>query len=123
MNKLIKAKVIHGSGDGSQLGFPTANLELNQPLDIKNGVYAAKVYLNKESKNYLAAVHYGPRKVFSEINPQLEVHILDFSKDIYGEELAVELVEFVRPTENFASLELLIEQMHLDCEKVRALLS
>lgn len=119
---IIQAKVVTGSGDGKKLGFPTANLELKEPLEIEHGVYAAIVKINGEEKKHLAAVHYGPRKVFAETNPLLEVHILDFSEDIYGKQLTVELKQFVRPTENFASLELLKEQMRKDCAKARELL-
>ncbi|HEX9804282.1 MAG TPA: riboflavin kinase [Candidatus Dojkabacteria bacterium] len=120
-NKLIiRGKVLRGSGDGTKLGFPTLNVELTSELEIEFGVYAARVYIKNDL--YEGVLHYGPRLVFDESNPQLEVHLFQFSENVYGENVVVEILDFIRPTKNFDSLEPLIEQMSKDCEDAQKIL-
>lgn len=122
MNKLpltVTGIVEHGAGDGKKLGFPTANLKLEQGIDIPYGVYAA--WTSVETI-YMSVLHYGPRLVFSETTPLFEVHILDFDQDIYGKTLSVTLTNQIRETIKFDSLEALIEQMTKDVASARKLL-
>jgi len=109
----ITGKVVKGSGDGKKIGIPTANIETEFSLtSLRQGVYSSKV--NLDGKIYLGVVHYGPRAVFNEDNPQLEVHILDFDQDIYGQSLEIELTKFIRETMKFESVEEMMEQIEED---------
>lgn len=112
--------VEHGNGDGTKLGFPTANLRLSQNLDLEHGVYAAWIWVLGEK--HKSALHYGPRLIFNEKNPLFEVHILDFNKTIYGDEMKVTIVQLLRGTQNFPSLESLIQQMKKDTQEARNIL-
>jgi len=96
--------VTRGSGDGTKIGFPTANILPNIDISgLKYGVYACDIYIEK--KPYKGVAHYGPRAVFGETKPQFEVHILDFSRDIYERTVKVILGEFIRETIKFNSME------------------
>lgn len=125
MNKVIlpitvTGTVVHGNKDGRKLGFPTANLRLASPLTIPHGVYAARVYWNDQ--HYLGIVHYGPRSVFGETHELFEVHIFNFSQEIYDDQLTATLEHFQRPTCNFDSLDALVAQIHQDCATAKNLL-
>lgn len=109
----IRGKVVKGSGDGKKIGVPTANIKTNLDLtNLKQGVYSAKVRV--DAKEYLGVAHYGPRAVFNETNPQLEVHIPDFDQDIYGKVVEIELTKFQRPTMKFGSVAEMMEQIEKD---------
>lgn len=116
----IEGVVVRGHGDGKKLGFPTANIRLSQPLGLPYGVYVCRVVL--ERKRYGGVMHWGPRLVFGEMKPQCEVYLFNFSKNIYGKRLEVEMVGFVRPSRNFSSLRLLSAQIRRDCNDARRLL-
>jgi len=115
-NKTIKrfsGRVTRGSGDGTKIGFPTANILPNIDISgLKFGVYACDIYIEK--KPYKGVAHYGPRAVFGETKPQFEVHILDFDEDIYGELVEVNLGEYIRDTMKFDSLDELKNQISED---------
>ena len=115
--------MVEGAKRGRELGFPTANIELNQKLastlpDI--GIYA--VFVKLKNDTYHGAASWGFNPTFGLKNPQLEVHILDFDEMIYGETLGVEFVEFIRGESKFESIEKLIETIADDCVKCRKLL-
>jgi drug/metabolite transporter (DMT)-like permease len=102
--------VIHGQGRGKLLGYPTANLD-KVDLDIAHGVYAVKI--NFDNKTYFGLMHFGFKDVFREA-VSLEILIKDFSGDIYGEELKVEVLGKIRELEKFANPELLVEAIKKD---------
>lgn len=117
-----RGRVIPGSQEGRKLHMPTANLEIEEG-DISNlqqGVYASIVRIDK--KLYKAITHYGPRAVFSETNPLFEVHIFGFDKDIYGEKIEVALMDFIRETQRFESVDAMMEQIEIDKKKAHQLL-
>lgn len=118
-NRII-GNVIKGHGDGKKLGFPTANISVSS-LSLPFGVYACRVHI--EGKRYNGVLHWGPRKVFGETKPQCEVYIFNFSKNIYGKELEVEVVGFVRSSKNFSSLKRMVAQIKQDCAKAKQMLS
>ncbi len=121
----IAGPVIPGERRGRTLGFPTANLALDDLLQPRAGVYAVRVRLNKTASQVPmpAVASIGIKPTFGTHPPSLEVHIFDFDADIYGQLIAVELIAFLRPEITFASPEDLIDQMHTDCQDARAQLA
>ena len=109
-SKKITARVVTGVGRGHNLGFPTANLD-KLDVDMPYGVYAAEVILN--GKSYKAAVHFGPKDTFSE-GLSNEVLIKDFSGDIYGQVVEVEILRKLRDIKKFESTEELKEAIKKD---------
>lgn len=116
----IEGVVVHGDKRGRLLGFATANLILDDDRVLAQGVYAVRAIVDGVA--YDAVACYGTRPQFDDGAPRLEVHILDFDEDIYGASLVVEFVGFQRPEERFSSVELLKQQMALDCVMARQLL-
>lgn len=114
-------KVRPGRGEGSDMGFSTANLFIKPERRVLGeGVYAA--YVTVDGERYRAAVSMGVSPVFKdETDATCEVHILDFSKDIYGEYIEVEFVEFLRPMIKFDSTEELIRTVMGNIEYCRKL--
>ena len=117
--QLIRGTVIHGDHRGRELGFPTANVRLDERAgDVAFGVYAGRV------DGRAAAISVGVRPSFGEgLEPLLEAHILDFSGDLYGTEIVVELVQLLRVELAFESVDELVEQIHADIADVRAALA
>ncbi|HLD26218.1 MAG TPA: riboflavin kinase [Candidatus Andersenbacteria bacterium] len=118
----VAGTVVRGDGRGRTLGFPTANLELEdavaRPAD---GVYACWVTLGAAGEVQRGALHIGPRPTFLGGAATVEVHILDFpDRDLYGERVLFLPVERLREVKKFPSQEALIAALHNDCEKVRA---
>ena len=101
------------------MGFPTLNIEV-EDLDLEFGVYAAWVDLN--GKRYQGAMSYGSRPTFDDMQPVLEVFVLNYSGDSYGEEATVEVVKKIREIKKFESVEALKTQIQADVEEVRRLL-
>jgi riboflavin kinase/FMN adenylyltransferase len=129
--------VEHGDGRGQGLGYPTANLRLDSlaKSTLSSGVYACRVLVGNESARFDAVANIGVRPTFQasgEIEPGgqqprsvgmcIEVHILDFSGDLYGETMKVELVERLRDEQRFGEVGQLKEQIERDVEKARAIL-
>ncbi len=106
-----------GAQRGRQLGFPTANLEDIVVMLPPDGVYAGTVELQEGRR--VAAIHIGPNVTFGELAKKVEVHLLDFAGDLYGQELEVTLVERVRGTQKFDGVESLRRQMEADIARVR----
>ena len=116
----IIGKVIQGSNRGHTLGFPTANLETSDELYPKKGVYAVEVVWNQQSFNGLANVGLNPTFLpaqRSEGGPfSLEVYILNFNHQIYGEEIQINFKKRIRDEIRFASPILLIDQIKKDVQ-------
>ena len=118
----IEGQVILGERRGHALGFPTANLELGETLHPAYGVYAAWVRTSGEEFWRPAATNIGIRPMFELPVGQVEAHILDFDRDIYGETLRVRPVRKIRGEARYASVAALVRQMRADCKAVRRLL-
>jgi riboflavin kinase/FMN adenylyltransferase len=113
------AVVLRGDQYGRTLGFPTANLDARLLTHItKNGVYACRVQLG--SQFYRGALYLGPRIVLHETQRVLEIHIVDFDQEIYGQTLGFELGPFIRPPQDFATTNDLTQQLARDVAAVRA---
>ncbi|MER2130820.1 MAG: riboflavin biosynthesis protein RibF [Carnobacterium inhibens] len=107
-------RVVHGDARGRLLGFPTANIEVENHVKLpRTGVYAVKILVGDQLYNGMASIGYN---VTFEPNRPLtvEVYILDFNKDIYGEEVTVFWYEYLRDEEKFDSIDALIEQLKQD---------
>jgi riboflavin kinase/FMN adenylyltransferase len=116
----ICGKIIEGDKIGRQFGFPTANLDATNLILPPNGVYAASVKL--KGQFYRVALNIGTRPTVATAQPQLrvEAHLLDFSGDLYGAELELELGVKLRDERKFSSPAELREQIGRDVAAVRA---
>ncbi len=120
-NYHLMGKVIHGHGRGSRrLGFPTANLKVEGTLIPKPGIYAVWAVL--EGRKYAGVANLGWNPTFHDQKFSIEVHILNFDKDIYGETISVEFVERLRDEVPFAGPEELIAQIKRDVAEARKIL-
>jgi FAD synthase/beta-phosphoglucomutase-like phosphatase (HAD superfamily) len=120
----IKGTVVGGKMIGRTLGFPTANIELtdNYKLIPSAGVYA--VWVNLEDKKYKGMLNIGRRPTLKlESDIVIEVHILNFSGNLYGKELEIEFVKRLRSEELFTDIESLVKQLQKDKDTVETLLS
>lgn len=111
---IIEGKVIVGEQRGSKIGFPTANLQIGADMLIPGkGVYAAKAYYKDQSYN--CVVNIGSKPTFHEAHPiSVEVHIMDFANDIYGENLRIAFIDKIRDEKKFNSVEELVRQISQD---------
>lgn len=110
--KLI-GEVIHAKGLGKKMGYPTANLRLIDNFVIpKYGVYDTDIIFNGE--RFRASTNIGTNPTVEHDGVKIEAHILDFDKDIYGEIVELELLDFVRPELKFDSIEELFQQIAKD---------
>ena len=116
----VVGKVVGGAHRGEGLGFPTANVALPPGTTFGHGIYAVRVHVGAE--RYDGAAYLGTRPMFDNGEPVLEVFLLDFDGNLYGREIAVEFIDFVRADATFASIEALKVQMAEDCARARTLL-
>ena len=118
----IVGKVTEGDKRGREIGFPTANIMMNNIIKPNFGVYAVKVEYNNNSFNGIA--NFGVRPTFdkTESLPILEVHLFDFSDNLYGKEIIISFVDFIRKEKKFNGLESLKSQIQLDINIAKDLL-
>jgi riboflavin kinase / FMN adenylyltransferase len=112
----LSGRVVRGDGRGRDLGMPTANLQISDPAKLipLEGIYAVR------ANGLPAVMHIGPRPTFENAGPSLEVHILDFEGDLYGEVVTVEFYERIRGIAKFDSSQLLEIAMEADVEQARS---
>jgi riboflavin kinase/FMN adenylyltransferase len=115
--------VVKGDGRGHALGFPTANLDLGYPwkVMVSFGVYGG--WAETQGRGYAAIANIGKHPTFGGDAVKIEIHLLDFTEDLYGKELAFRLEFAVRPERRFPSVEELRAQIARDIEATRARLS
>lgn len=113
----IRGEVVPGVQRGRQLGFPTANLALADQMLPGDGVYAGRAAIAGAS--YQAAISVGTRQTFDHGARQLEVHVLDYTGDLYSQVLEVEFERPLRPQRKFESAETLADQLRRDVAEVR----
>ncbi|SFJ23456.1 riboflavin kinase / FMN adenylyltransferase [Thermoflavimicrobium dichotomicum] len=114
-NYQLEGIVVHGDKRGRLLGFPTANIELEQPFFTpRRGVYIVKAMFDQETA--MGIMNIGVRPTFHDPTPRerLEVHLLDRQVDLYGKKMKVEFLHFLREEKKFASMEALSEQIMKD---------
>ena len=117
----ILGAVTRGNQLGKKIGFPTANLSAHSEQFPPNGVYLAEAWF--EGVLYHGVVNLGYRPTVSGGKSQrlLEIHLLDFERDIYGEDLEVRFVRYLRPERKFESVEALARQINADVRQAREL--
>ncbi|HLO87098.1 MAG TPA: bifunctional riboflavin kinase/FAD synthetase [Nostocaceae cyanobacterium] len=121
--------VVPGQKLGRTIGFPTANLQLPKDKFIpRHGVYAVRVLILSQTQNTqpiqkLGVMNIGNRPTVSGTHTSVEIHLFDYSGDLYSQKLVVELVKFLRPEQKFSSLEELKTQIQLDCTVAKEVLS
>lgn len=112
-----------GERNGRKLGFPTANIQLGELIHPKFGVYAVRARIEGEADWRPGVANFGRTPTTGLRDPLLETHVFDFSGDIYGKKLDVQMIAYLRPERRFDSLDLMVEQMHRDAAAARAILA
>jgi len=113
----LEGPVVKGHQRGRALGMPTANLDCRDQLVPADGVYAGRCAV--DGRAYAAAVSIGTMPTFGENQRQVEAYLLDFTGDLYGQVLRVELLDWVREQRKFAGVEALKARMAKDLEIVK----
>jgi riboflavin kinase/FMN adenylyltransferase len=117
----VSGVVRGGAKRGTGLGFPTANIALAPGTALAHGIFAARVHT--EGKHYAGAAYLGTRPTFDDGSPVLEVFLFDFHGDLYGREIEVEFIGFIRPDRRFDGAASLQAQMDRDCDRAREILA
>jgi len=116
----ICGRVAHGDKRGRTIGFPTANIRLNRPAIPLCGVYSVTM-CSPGLSDVQGIANIGKRPTVDGVRDQLEVHLFDFEKDIYGMNICVSFHHKIRDEKKFDSFELLRQQIELDCVRAREL--
>lgn len=121
----VDGHVQHGDARGRTIGFPTANFVLGDYLQPALGVYAVRIGIEKPGhiEWHDGVANLGRRPTFGKEQVLLEVHVFDFSGDLYGANARVRLIDYIRPERKFSGLDALKTQIAADCETARRLLA
>jgi len=120
----VQGEVVHGDGRGKSIGIPTANLETgDEKLIPAAGVYACQAIISE--KVCPAAVNIGTRPTFEskDLRSHVEAHILDFSNDIYSQNISLEFIARLRGEQRFQNVGELIQQIHHDIDQTREIIT
>ncbi len=110
----IFSKVQEGKKLGKKIGFPTCNLDINDYVIAKPGVYAVKIYQKNKKKCLNGIANLGYRPTFNQKKLLLEVHIFKFNRNIYNKYLTIEFIDFIRKEKKFKNINQLKKQINLD---------
>jgi len=118
----VMGEVVHGDQRGRAIGFPTANIILEEGAEPIRGIFAVRVRDGgvKNSKAWAGAGYFGNRPTFETAQTFLEVHLFDMNENLYGRTLLVEFIDLIRPDQKFNSVEELVRQMKEDCIQAKA---
>jgi len=117
----ILGTVVEGDGLGKTIGFPTANLSAHSEQFPPNGVYVADAWLDGALHHGVVNLGYRPTVSKDRSNRILEIHLFDFNRDIYGQDVEVRFVQYLRPEKKFATLDVLVRQIEADVQQAREL--
>ena len=118
-NYSVDGEVVVGNKLGKSLGFPTSNLNIDdQMVTPPNGVYTT--YCIYDGVKYPSITNVGNKPTVGDFEKNIETHIFDFDKELYGKHITVEFLKKMRNEETFDSLEALSEQIVKDCEGAKA---
>lgn len=118
----VTGLIVHGDKRGRTIGFPTANLQLEQPyVSPRLGVYAITAWLGDQA--YPGVLNHGLKPTFNkqDVQPVMEAHLFDFDNEIYGEQLRIQFRSFIRPERKFNSVDELVQQITADSLQAREL--
>jgi len=110
----LRGQVIEGFKRGRTIGVPTANLNCGEQLVPADGVYSGRCVVN--GRTYPAAISIGRLPTFNEVKRQVEAHLIGFNGDLYGQQLDIEVTDWIRDQIKFASVEALKERMKWDIQ-------
>ena len=116
----IRGVVTGGAQRGTWLGFPTANITITDAQEFHHGIYAVRVYIDGQVHH--GAAYLGTRPTFDDGKVVLETFLFDFDEDIYGKEIMVELIDFIREDIRFNDQEKLKRSIRNDCDRAQAIL-
>ncbi|NMM51196.1 bifunctional riboflavin kinase/FAD synthetase [Paenibacillus aquistagni] len=120
---MLRGEVVHGEKRGRAIGYPTANVQPEEPYYIpKLGVYAVRAEVRGETYDSVLSVGLKPTFHSHIPEPVVEAHLFDFHDDIYGKTMTVYLKKFIRGEQKFNSVQELINQIHLDAEQAKVYL-
>ncbi|MGZ5836616.1 MAG: bifunctional riboflavin kinase/FMN adenylyltransferase, partial [Xanthobacteraceae bacterium] len=117
----VSGEVIHGEKRGRDLGFPTANLRLDPGCGLRHGIYAVRADIG--GNRYGGVASFGRRPTFDNGAPLLETFLFDFAGDLYGKNIDVAFIGWIRPEEKFTSVDDLVAQMNEDARQAKAMLA
>lgn len=115
-NYAVAGTVVRGRGVGKTLGYPTANISLDEPMQAlpKEGVYAVSVVVEGGKERFPAMANLGPQPTFDEKTSTFEVNIIGSSENLYEKHLTIEFLVYLRETRKFASVDELVSQLERD---------
>jgi riboflavin kinase / FMN adenylyltransferase len=122
----VEGIVMHGDKRGRTIGYPTANMRLDDCLKPAFGIYAVRAHVfdgDRVVESHNGVASFGIRPMFETPTPLLETFLFDFSGDLYGKHLSVELIAYLRAEAKFDSLDALVAQMNADSDRARQLLA
>jgi riboflavin kinase/FMN adenylyltransferase len=117
----ILGTVVRGDDLGKKIGFPTANLSAHNEQFPPDGVYLAEAKLDTVIYPGVVNLGYRPTVSTGKSERTLEIHLLDFNRDIYGEDLEVRFIRFLRPEKKFENIDALVRQIEADVKQAREL--
>ena len=110
----IVGKVIKGRKMGKKIGFPTCNINIQDYVIAKTGVYAVKIYRQNNNFSLKGIANLGYRPTFNQKKILLEVYIFNFSGNLYNKELTIDFINFIRKEKKFKNIKQLKKQINLD---------
>lgn len=120
MTTWSSSPILHGDKQGRKISYPTINLDATTwPSDQKPGVYAVEVRIGDPPSNFQGALYYGPRTIQGETHNVLEIFLLNFSQEVYGQTASFSLHKFIRPVLHFNSFEEMKPQIAKDVADVK----
>ena len=117
----IEGRVKKGRQLGKKIGFPTANIDIQDYVLAKPGVYAVKVKIQNSLKTIKGIANLGYRPTFNQRKLLLEVHLFNFSKNLYNKYLTVSFIKFIRKEKKFKNIDQLKKQIKIDLIKAKKL--
>ena len=118
----LEGRVIAGSGRGKDLGFPTANIDIDPVQALPaDGIYATLAYIDDQPRQSITNI--GCRPTFGEMERAVEVHIFDYNGELYRRNLKVDIIERLRGEQRFATTDELVKHITQDISEARAALS
>ncbi|MEH6456695.1 MAG: bifunctional riboflavin kinase/FAD synthetase [Cocleimonas sp.] len=117
-NYQLSGRIRHGDKRGRTIGFPTLNMKVPEHIAPQLGVYAVKIHGLSDTPLY-GVSNLGMRPTVNGTENRLETHVFDFSGDVYGKHISVELKEFIRGEQRFENFEALKQQISIDAETAK----